>query len=74
MDGLIVMRSVTLSNHIETTQFPEGDVAGCYRARWGRGQDDSITPKEETKAINSQRRSKELGVSSTGLAFREHRR
>jgi len=27
MDGLILIRSITLSNHIAGTQFPEGVVA-----------------------------------------------
>ena len=68
MDGLIVIRSVTLSNHIKTTRLLEGVKVGCYRMLWGRGRDDAITPK----AIKSQYRSKELGGASTGLAFREH--
>jgi len=35
MDGLIVSRSVTLSNHIAVTQLPEGVVASYYRALMG---------------------------------------
>jgi len=61
-------------NHIKTTRLLEGVVAGCYRTLWGCGRDNAITPKEERKAIKSQRRSQELRASSTGLAFREHRR
>jgi len=72
MDGLIVIRSITLSNHIKTTRLLERVVAGCYQMLWGCGRDNAITPKEERKAIKSQRQSKELRASSTGLAFKEH--
>jgi len=35
MDGLILIRSVTLSNHIARTQLPEGVVASYHRALKG---------------------------------------
>jgi hypothetical protein len=47
MDGLIVIRSVTLSNHIATAQLPEPVVVSYHRAPEGRGRDNTITPKEE---------------------------
>jgi hypothetical protein len=72
MDGLIVIRSVTLSNHIMTTRFPEGVVVGCYRALRGRGRDNAITPKDETKAVKSRHWLRDLRALSTRLAFREH--
>jgi hypothetical protein len=46
MDGLIVIRSVTLSNHIARTRLPEGVVAGYHRVLGGRGRDNAITPEE----------------------------
>jgi hypothetical protein len=49
MDGLIVIRSITLSNHIAKTQLPEGVVAGYHRALGGRGQDNAITSKKEER-------------------------
>jgi hypothetical protein len=47
MDGLIVIRSLTLSNHIAKTQLPEGVGASYHRALRGRGGDNAITPEEE---------------------------
>jgi len=35
MDGLIHIRSITLSNHIARTQLPEGVVASYHRALKG---------------------------------------
>jgi len=49
----------------QTTRLPEGVKAGCYHALWEHGRDNALTPKEEWMAITSQRRSKELGASST---------
>jgi hypothetical protein len=47
MDGLIVIRNVTLSNHIAKTQQPEGVVVSYYRAIRGRSRNITITPEEE---------------------------
>jgi hypothetical protein len=47
MDGLIVIRSVTLSNHIAKTQLPEGVVVSYHRALGGRGRDNTIIPEVE---------------------------
>jgi hypothetical protein len=46
MDGLIVIRSVTLSNHIARTLLPEGIVASYHRALGRHGRDNAITPEE----------------------------
>jgi hypothetical protein len=35
MDGLMLIRSVTLSNHIARTGLPGGVVASYFRALWG---------------------------------------
>jgi hypothetical protein len=47
MDGLIVIRSVTLSNHIAETQVPEGVVVSYHRALGGRGRTNTITLEVE---------------------------
>jgi hypothetical protein len=47
MDGLIVIWSVMLSNHIAATQLPEGVVASYHRALRGRDGGNAITPKAE---------------------------
>ena len=47
MDGLIVIRSVTLSNKIEETHLPEGIVVSYRQALRGHGRDNTITPDEE---------------------------
>jgi hypothetical protein len=47
MDGLIVIRSVTLSNNIARTPFPEGVVASNHQASGGHGRDNAITREEE---------------------------
>jgi hypothetical protein len=47
MDGLIVIWSIMLSNHIAATQLPEGVVASYHRALTGRGRGNAITPKAE---------------------------
>jgi hypothetical protein len=44
MDGLIVIRSVTLSNHIAKTPYPEGVVVSDLWALRGRGRDNTIRP------------------------------
>jgi hypothetical protein len=49
MDGLIVIRSVTLLNYIAETQLPEGVVASYRRAQRERGRDNAITPEEEQR-------------------------
>jgi len=58
MDGLIVIRSVMLSNHIDKALQPEGVVVSYHRVLIGRGQDNTIMTKEERRAIKSQRWSK----------------
>jgi hypothetical protein len=47
MDCLIVIRSITLSNHIAKTQLPEGVVASYHQELRGRGRDNAITREEE---------------------------
>ena len=47
MDGVIVIRSVTLSNHIADTRLSEGVVANYHCGLVGRGRDNTITPKVE---------------------------
>jgi hypothetical protein len=69
MDGLIVIRSVTLSNHIAKTQLPEGVVVSYYRALGEGRRDNTVTPEGEQRAIESQRSSKELGIISEQISF-----
>ena len=38
MDGLILIRSVTLSNHVARTRLPDGVVASYHRALGGAGE------------------------------------
>ena len=45
-DGWILIRTVTLSNHIGGTRYPEGIVASYHPALRGRGGDNAITPEE----------------------------
>jgi hypothetical protein len=47
MDGLIVIRSVMISNHIARTQLPEGVVESYHQALRGCGRDNTITPEVE---------------------------
>jgi hypothetical protein len=47
MDHLIVIRSVTLSNHIARTRNPQGVMASYHRVSGGCGRDNAITPEEE---------------------------
>jgi len=47
MDGLIVIRSVTLSNHIASTQSLEGVVASYRWVLRGHGRDNAIISGEE---------------------------
>jgi hypothetical protein len=44
MDGLIVIRSVMLSNDIAETQLTEGVVVSYRQALEGRGRNNAITP------------------------------
>jgi hypothetical protein len=47
MDGLIVNRGVTVSNHIAKTRIPEGVVVSYPRALGGCDRDNTITPEIE---------------------------
>jgi hypothetical protein len=47
MNALIVIRSVTRSNHIPEAQLPVGVVVSSHRALGGRGRDNTVTPQEE---------------------------
>jgi len=47
MDGLIVIRSVTLSNYIAKTRLSEGVVVSYHPGAKGRGRDNTVTPEEE---------------------------
>jgi hypothetical protein len=47
MDALIVIRSVTLSNHIARTQLPEDVVVNYRRALRECGRDNTINPEED---------------------------
>jgi hypothetical protein len=47
MDGLTVIRSVMLSNHIAETQLHEGVVASYHQALGGDGRDNAITHEAE---------------------------
>jgi hypothetical protein len=49
MNGLIVIRSVMLSNHVAGTRLAEGVVARCHRALRECGRDSAITPEEEQR-------------------------
>jgi len=69
MDGLIVIRSVTLSNHIAETQLPEGVVVSYYRAQ-GRVAEITLLHRGNREgAIRSQRWSQELGIISEQISF-----
>jgi len=49
IDGLIVIRSVTLSDHIAEMGLPEGVVAGYFRVLREHGRDNAISPEEEQR-------------------------
>jgi len=69
MDGLIVVRSVMLSNHIAETQIPEGVVVSYYRAQGGVAEITLSHRRKRTRAIKSQSWSKELGIISEQISF-----
>jgi len=64
MDGLIVIRSVTLSNHIAETQLPEGVVVSYYQAQGSVAEITLSHQGKRERAIKSQRWSQELGIIS----------
>jgi hypothetical protein len=47
MDGLIVIRSAKLSNHIAGTRLHEGVVVSYHPGAEERGRDNAVTPEEE---------------------------
>jgi hypothetical protein len=53
MDGQIVLRSVTLSNHIAKTQLPEGVVVSYRRTLGGRGRDNIITHEVQHELLRA---------------------
>jgi hypothetical protein len=74
MDGLILIRSVTLSNHIARTQQPEGVVASYHRALWGVAE---IALSHLRKSESYKQPALVEGIeerSSTRLAFQEYQR
>jgi hypothetical protein len=69
MDGLIVIRSITLLNHIAETQLPEGVVVSYQRGQRWRGRDTRYHTLGRARAIKSQRWLKELGINSEQTSF-----
>jgi len=74
MDGLIIIRSLTLSNHIAETRLPEGVVASYHQAQ--RGVAEIVLSHirkhggyKEPALVEGM-----IGASSTRLTFREHQR
>jgi hypothetical protein len=69
MDGLIVIRSMTLSNNITKAQFLEAVLASYFRVLAGRGRDNTITLRARRKAIKSQYWSDELETIIHKISF-----
>jgi len=68
MDGLIVIRSITLSNHIAEAPQPVGVLVSYHRALGERGRDNSINEGYKEPAMVEGI----WGSSANTLASREH--
>jgi hypothetical protein len=69
MDGLIVIWSVMLSNHIAATQLPECVVASYHRSLRGRARGNGFTPMEEQGQLRANVARRNLGIISELISF-----
>jgi hypothetical protein len=74
MDGLILVRSVMLSNHVARTRLPEGIMASFHRALRGMAE-IALSHLRRGEVYNEPALVRGIrGARFTRLAFREHQR
>jgi hypothetical protein len=74
MDGLILIRSVMLSNHVARTRLPEGVMASYHWALRGIAK-IALSHLRKSEVYNEPALVRGIsGARYTRLAFREHQR